>query len=165
MFSRKSKAERTAGQAWDYLSSAMAAAADSAREAGKYTADVTSGKASDFAELAGQQRAKLADAGKGARKDAGKKGRKLAKQATKKSQKLTGKAEKVGGEAWSRANAAADALAGRNKGLPWGTILGFSLIGVGLGWAAATAGRAALERQAEVEERELAETATIVTPN
>ena len=39
MFSSKTKAERTASQAWDYLSSAMSTAGDSAREVGGQTAD------------------------------------------------------------------------------------------------------------------------------
>ena len=56
------------------------------------------------------------------------------------------------------------ALAGRKPGLPWGLIIGASLVGVALGWAAATTARAALERQAENEELELAETAVVVTP-
>ena len=73
MFSRKNKAERTAAQAWDYLSSAMATAGDSAREAGRHTVDVTSAtrlsklagqasrKSSKFADQAGKRSAKLAD--------------------------------------------------------------------------------------------------------
>jgi hypothetical protein len=146
MFSRKSKAERTASQAWDYLSSAMAAAGDSARE---YTAGVTS----DLVDQAGKQS-----------KKARKKSSKLANKASKTGNRLAEQAGGKAGEAWSRANRAADALAGRKQGRPWGTIIGFSLIGVGLGWAAATAGRAALERQSAAEERELADTATIVTP-
>jgi hypothetical protein len=146
MFSRKSKAERTASQAWDYLSSAMAAAGESARE---YTAGVTN----DLVEQAGKKS-----------KKARKKSSKLATKASKTGNRLAGQAGGKAGEAWTRANRAADALAGRKSGLPWGTILGFSLIGVGLGWATATAGRAALERQSAAEERELADTATIVTP-
>ena len=49
-------------------------------------------------------------------------------------------------------------------GLPWGLIIGVGLLGAALGWAAATTARAALERQAENEELELAETAVVVTP-
>jgi hypothetical protein len=150
MFSRKSKAERTAGQAWEYLSSAMAAAGDTARE---YTAGV----ANDLVEQAGKQSKK-------ARKKSSKLANKATKKASRTGNRLAGQASGKAGEAWTRANRAADALAGRNQGRPWGTILGFSLIGVGLGWAAATAGRAALERQSAAEERELADTATIVTP-
>ena len=59
MFSRKDKAERTAAQAWDYLSSAMAAAGESARDVGKHTAGVASSKASELAGKAGKKSAKL----------------------------------------------------------------------------------------------------------
>jgi len=135
MFSHKNRAERTAAQAWDYLSAAMAAAGESARaagesarEAGKHTAD-----------RAGKTGAKLAD-------------------------KATTKVNTAADEAWTRANAAANALAGRKPGRPWRVIVGASLIGVALGWVAATTARAAIERQAENEELELAETAVVVTP-
>ena len=150
MFSRKNKAERTAAQAWDYLSSAVTTAGDSAKEAGRHTVDVTSTTAS-----------KLAD-------QASRKSSKLATEATKTSSKLSGKANKkvnkAAEEAWTRANLAANALAGKKPGLPWGLIIGVGLLGTALGWAAATTARAALERQAENEELELAETAVVVTP-
>ena len=139
MFSHKNKAERTAAQAWDYLSSAMAAAGESARDAGKHTADVASSKASEFADKASKRGSRLAGT-------------------------ATGKVNSAADEAWARANAAANALAGRKPALPWGLILGFGLIGAALGWAAATSARAALERQAENEQLELAETAVVVTP-
>jgi hypothetical protein len=150
MFSRKQKAERTAAQAWDYLSSAMASAGDSAREASRHTVDVTSAKA---AKLAGE---------------AGRSSTKLANRASRRSSRLADRAgskvNAVADEAWHRANAAANALAGHKPGTPWGLIVGAALIGVAVGWAAASAARAALERQAEQEELELAETAVIVTP-
>jgi hypothetical protein len=150
MFSRTNRAERTAAQAWDYLSSAMASAGDSAREAGRHTVDVTSAKASKLAN------------------DAGRKSTKLANRASRKSNKLAGRAgsrvNSAADEAWARANAAANALAGQKPGLPWGLIVGAGLLGFAAGWAAASAARAALERQAEQEELELAETAVIVTP-
>jgi hypothetical protein len=139
MFSRKDKAERTAAQAWDYLSSAMAAAGESARDVGKHTAGVASAKASELAGRAGKKSAKLAD-------------------------RATSKVNSAADEAWTRANAAANALAGRKPPTPWRLLVGFALIGVALGWAAATTARAALERQAENEELELAETAVVVTP-
>jgi len=139
MFSRGNKAERTAAQAWDYLSSAMAAAGESARDAGKQTAGVAGAKASELAGKAGKTSAKLAD-------------------------KATSKVSSVADEAWVRASAAADALAGRKPSLPWGLLAGFALIGAALGWVAATTARAALERQAENEELELAESAVVVTP-
>jgi hypothetical protein len=131
MFSSQRRAERTTAQAWEYLSSAMAAAADSANRTGRRGAE-------------------LADR-------AGRRSQKLANEASR-------RATAVGNEAWSRANAAADALAGRKPGRPWALILGCTLIGAALGWAAATTARAALERQAENEELELAETAVVVTP-
>jgi hypothetical protein len=139
MFSRKNKAERTAAQAWDYLSSAMAAAGESARDAGKHTADVASAKASELAGKAGKTSSKLAN-------------------------KATSKVNSVADEAWARANAAANALAGRKPPRPWRLLAGFALIGAALGWAAATTARAALERRAENEELELAESAVVVTP-
>ncbi|WP_430789651.1 hypothetical protein [Actinoplanes sp. G11-F43] len=67
-------------------------------------------------------------------------------------------------EALARAGAAADALAGRRPARPWGLIAVVALAGIATGWAVATAARAALERQAEEEEAELAETAVVVTP-
>jgi hypothetical protein len=155
MFSRKHTAEQTAAQAWDYLSSAMASAGGSAREAGHHAVDVTSAKAAELAKhgskLAGQ-------AGKRTRfTDTASKSAKLA-------DKATSRVNSIADEAWLRANAAANALAGKRPGLPWGIIIGAGLIGVALGWAAATTARAALERQAENEELELAETAVVVTP-
>jgi len=117
MFSRRNTAERTATQAWDYLSDAMAAAA----------------------EGAGSKAVKLTD-------EAG--------------SKITS----VSDEAWARANLAARALAGRRPGLPWAVIIGASLLGVALGWAASSTARAATERRAENEELELAETAVTVAP-
>jgi hypothetical protein len=139
MFSRKNKAERTAAQAWEYLTSAMAAAGGSARDAGKHTADVASARASELAGQAGRKGAKLAD-------------------------KASSAVNAVADEAWARANAAANALAGRKPPRPWGLFAGFALIGAALGWAAATTVRAALERKAENEELELAESAVVVTP-
>lgn len=150
MFSRKHKTERTAAQAWDYLLSAMAAAGESAREAGKYTAEAASSRASDFAGRTSKRSNRLAE--------------KASQQGFRLADKASSKVNSVADEAWARANAAADALAGRKPGLPWGLIAGFGLIGAALGWAAATAARAALERQAENEELELANTAVVVTP-
>jgi hypothetical protein len=157
MLSRKNTAERTAAQAWDYLSSAMANAGESAKDAGKHTADLASAKAAVAAATA----TKFAD-------KAGKQSGKLAGKAGKKGAKLTDKAaariNAASDEAYARANLAANALAGRKPGLPWGVIVGVGLLGVALGWVAATTARAALERQAENEELELAETAVVVTP-
>ena len=162
MFSRKKKAERTAAQAWDYLSSAMAAAAESAREAGKYTAEVASSRASDLSDAAGRAGSKLAGA---AGRTSGKAGKKAGKKSRKAADRTAARVSAVGNEAWIRANAAADALTGRRPGRPWGLITGVGLLGVALGWAAASSARAALERQAENEQLELAETAVIVTPS
>ncbi|MCY1141932.1 hypothetical protein OWR29_28395 [Actinoplanes sp. Pm04-4] len=134
MFSTKSKTERTATQAWEYLTAAMTAATDTAKD--------TSDKAAKLAGKASDQSHKLAG----------------------KSQKLAGQASGKADLAWARANAAAAALAGRKPATPWGLIIGVGLLGAAIGWAAATSARAALERQAEQEERELAETAVVVTP-
>jgi hypothetical protein len=161
MFSRRSKAERTAAQAWDYLSSAMAAAGESAREAGKYTAEAASSKASEFAGRASKRSSQLA--GKASRKSSRLAGR-TSRRGWTLADKASSRVNSVADEAWARANAAANALAGRKPGLPWGLLVGFGLIGAALGWAAATTARAALERQAENEELELADTAVVVTP-
>jgi len=149
MFSRTSRAERTAAEAWEYLSSAMASAGESAKDAGKHTAGAAGAK---VVELAGK---------------ATKQSHKLAGKASRKSNTLTGAGARVNAvtdEAWTRATLAANALAGRRPGLPWGVIVGASLIGVALGWAAASTARAAAERQAENEELQLAETAVVATP-
>ena len=155
MLSRKNTAERTAAQAWDYLTSAMADAGESAKNVGKHTADLATAKAAVTTATA----AKLAD------KD-GRKGNKLAGEAGKKSGKIADKAAaklaEVSDEAYERANLAANALAGRKPGLPWGLLIGAGLLGVALGWAAASTARAALERQAENEQLELAEPDAVV---
>jgi hypothetical protein len=150
MFSRTNRAEHTAAQAWDYLSSAMAAAGGSARDAGKYTPGAAGSRATLLAGKAGRQASRYA----------GKAGRTSAELAGKAGSRVNSAAD----EAWARANAAADALAGRKPGLPWGLLIGAGLIGVAVGWAAASTARAALERRAENEELELAETAIVVTP-
>nr|WP_296067678.1 hypothetical protein [uncultured Actinoplanes sp.] len=157
MSSKTNKAERTAAQAWDYLSSAMVAAGESAREAGKQTAGRATGAAGSFADKAGRKGQKLA-------RKANKRSRKLKAKAERKGQYLGAKATDAADEAWMRANAAAAALAGRKPGRPWGLIAGVALLGVAVGWAAASSARAALERQAEEEELELADTAVVVTP-
>ncbi|MBU2670627.1 hypothetical protein KOI35_44720 [Actinoplanes bogorensis] len=127
MFSSKSKTEQTAAQAWDYLSAAMSAAGDTA-------------------------------------KDTGDKAAKLAGKASDQGHKLAGKAGGKADVAWGRANAAAAALAGRKPSTPWALIIGVGLLGVAVGYAVATSARAALEKQAEQDELELAETAVVVTP-
>jgi len=66
-------------------------------------------------------------------------------------------------EAWRRANAAADALAGRRPGRPWGLLALTALAGVAVGWAAGAYGRRMLAREAALEEQELAENAVIIT--
>jgi ElaB/YqjD/DUF883 family membrane-anchored ribosome-binding protein len=123
-WNRKNRTERTAEQAWEYLTSAMS------------TAETHAGKA-------------------------GRKSRKLAKRAA---DQAGGRVSSVTDEAWVRANAAANALAGHKPSRPWGLILVAGALGVAAGWAAASTARAALERQAENEELELAETAIVVTP-
>ncbi|MEV6306778.1 hypothetical protein AB0M02_45785 [Actinoplanes sp. NPDC051861] len=133
--SRKNRAERTASQAWEHLSAAMATAG----EAGKHTAGSATGAASDLAGRASRKSRKLAD-------------------------RAGDRVSYVTDEALFRANAAANALAGRKPRRPWGLIAGVGLIGLAIGWAVAGTARAALERQAEEEQLELAETAIVVTP-
>jgi ElaB/YqjD/DUF883 family membrane-anchored ribosome-binding protein len=98
----------------------------------------------------------LATAG-GSAGAAGRKGRRLASHAGDRVTSVTD-------EAMTRAAAAADALAGRRPGRPWALIAAAALIGMATGWVVASAARAAIERRAESEEIELAETAVVVTP-
>ncbi|MFI5896459.1 hypothetical protein ACIA5D_40805 [Actinoplanes sp. NPDC051513] len=112
MFSTSSKAERTADQAWEYLSSAWSSAGETATNAASAAGD----KGQNFA-----------------------------------------------GEAWRRASAAADALAGRRQSTPWGLVAVVGLAGVAVGWAAAAYARRAMASQAAQEEQELAQTAVVIT--
>jgi len=134
MFSTSSKAEQTAEQAWEYLTSAMSTAGDTAAKA----ASVAGDKASKAAYVAGDKASRAAS-------------------------RAGGRSQDWADEAWRRANAAADALAGRRPGRPWGAIVLAGLAGVAVGWAAAAYARRALARQAAEEEQELAQTAVIVT--
>jgi hypothetical protein len=153
MFSRRNTAERTAAQAWDYLSSAMATAGEGARD----VVDL----ASTGASTAGVKASRLS-------RTASRRGSRLAGRASRKGNRLADRAgtalSAVSDEAWARANLAANALAGRRPGLPWGLIVGVGLIGVALGWTAASTAQAAIARQAENEELERAEPAMITTP-
>ena len=102
MFSRKNKAERTAAQAWDYLSSAMTTAGDSAKEAGRHTVDVTStGRPAGRPGEPARARSSPTEAGKTSSKLADKAGKRGAKLAGKANKKLN----KAADEAWARANA------------------------------------------------------------
>jgi ElaB/YqjD/DUF883 family membrane-anchored ribosome-binding protein len=134
MFSTSSKAEQTAEQAWEYLTSAMSTAGDTAAKAASVAGDKASKAASKAAYVAGD-----------------------------KASRAGGRSQDWADEAWRRANAAADALAGRRPGRPWGTIVLAGLAGVAVGWATAAYARRALARQAAEEEQELAQTAVIVT--
>ena len=140
--SRKNRAERTANQAWEYLSNAMTSAGETAE-----TATGTAGKLADKAS---------------------RRSRRIAGEASRKSSAIADLAgstvTSVTDEAWNRANAAANALAGRKPATPWGLIIAVGLAGAAMGWVAASTARASLERQAENEELELAETAVVVTP-
>ena len=143
MFSRKSTAERTAAQAWDYLSAAVASAGESARSQGSHLADV-----------AGETSSKLA--GKAAKRSSTLSG-KASRRSSELADQVGSRAGSVADEAWQRANAAANALAGKRPGLPWGLILGAGLFGAALGWAAAATVRAAMARRAENDQLEMAE--------
>jgi hypothetical protein len=149
MLSSKRKAEGTAAQAWDYLSSAMAAAGETAKHTAEMAGEVASKAGGKSHQLAGK---------------AGRKRAKMTRKAGKKGQYLVGSASHKADEAWARANAAAAALAGRRPGRPWGLIASVALVGIAIGWAAASSARAVVERQAEEEELELANTAVVVTP-
>jgi hypothetical protein len=163
MFSRKSTAERTADQAWDYLSAAVAAAGESARsqtarlsEQRAHLAEVAGERSSRIADRAAKRSAQLAGRSHKLADKAGKRGAALADQ-------VGNRAGSVADEAWQRANAAANALAGKRPGLPWGLIIGVGVLGVTLGWVAAATARAAIARQAENDELELAETTAAPT--
>ncbi|GID98488.1 hypothetical protein ACFQFC_16085 [Amorphoplanes digitatis] len=157
MFSRRNTAERTAAQAWDYLSSAMSTAGEGVMDAGRHTADL----AGTGASAAGAHASRLTGR-------AGRRSSRLAHRTARRTSRLADRAgtalNAVSDEAWARANLAANALAGRRPGLPWGLIVGAGLIGAALGWTAASTAQAALRRQAENEELERAETAMITTP-
>ncbi|MEV6348518.1 hypothetical protein [Actinoplanes sp. NPDC051851] len=94
----------------------------------------------------------------------GRRSRPLADRASGAADEAWRRAELAADEAWRRAELAADALAGRRPGRPWALIAGAGLLGLAAGWAAATTARAALERQAENERLELAESTVVVTP-
>jgi hypothetical protein len=160
MFSSKTKAERTASQAWDYLSSAMTTAGDSAREVGGQTADAAArfaDQANKLADQADKRGHKLAE-------KANQRGSALVDLANDKSAALAGVASAKADVAWARASAAADALAGRRH-RPWGLIIGATLLGGAVGFAVAGALRAAQERAAEDGELEAADNAVIVAPS
>ena len=145
MSARKNRAEKTAEEAWEHLAQAWTAAGDGAGKA----AD-KAGRVADRAGWAADRAGRVAD-------KAGRRSRKLASRAGDRVTSVTD-------EALARASAAADALSGRRPARPWGLIIAIGLAGVAAGWAAASTARAALERQAENEEIELAETAVVVTP-
>jgi hypothetical protein len=105
-YSRRNASERAAAQAWDYLTSAVTAAGDSAKNAGR---------------AAGRQGSRLAD-GSGTRVGS------------------------VADEAWRRANAALDALAGRRPSTPWGLVVVAGVAGVAIGFAVAATMRTAVNR-------------------
>lgn len=150
MFSRRSTAERTAAQAWDYLSSAVATAGDSARSVGVHTARSAGRRGARFVDAAGDTSSRLAD-------EAGRRISRAGRRSATLTEAAGSRAGSIADEAMRRANLAADALAGRRPGLPWALLVGVGLAGVTIGWVAATTARAALARRAENDELELAE--------
>ncbi|HEX8632285.1 MAG TPA: hypothetical protein VF755_29350 [Catenuloplanes sp.] len=106
-FGRRSSAERTAEQAWEYLSSAVGDNASWARRRGTRLTD-----------------------------------------------KATDRVGSAADEAWQRANAAVDALAGRKPRLPWFWVLGAGVAGIALGAVATTAARTALSRRSSITSRD-----------
>ena len=135
-------------------------AGESAKDAGKHTADLASAKAAG-----GRPGEPPAEARRqGGQDRAASWPTRPASRAPSSPTRPPPSSTRPADEAWARANLAANALAGRKPGLPWGLIVGAGLLGVALGWVAATTARAAIERQAENEELELAETAVVVTP-
>ncbi|GAA0812934.1 hypothetical protein [Spirilliplanes yamanashiensis] len=120
--SRKNASERAAAQAWEYLTSAVSAAGDSAKNAGLAVGD------------------SARTAGKAAGRAAGRQGSRLAAE--------TG--SRVGStadEAWRRANRAVDALAGRRPATPWALLALAAVAGAAIGFAAAATLRTAVDRR------------------
>ncbi len=76
---------------------------------------------------------------------AGDSARSTGRRSSRLADRTAGRVGSAADEAWSRANAAVDALAGRRPQRPWAWILGASLVGVAVGWAA-SATRAAASR-------------------
>jgi len=168
MFSSKSKTERTAAQAWEYLAAAMTAAGETARDTSDKAVKIA-GKAGDLAGRAGDFAGRASDfagrAGRAGRaSDFAGRASNFADRASDEGHKFVGKAEGRADAAWARANAAAAALAGRKPSRPWVLIAGVGLLGVAVGYAVASSTQAARKHQAEQEERELTETAAVVTP-
>jgi len=168
MFSSKSKTERTAAQAWEYLAAAMTAAGETARDTSDKAVKIA-GKAGDLAGRAGDYAGRAGDfagrAGRAGRaSDFAGRASNFADRASDEGHKFVGKAEGRADAAWARANAAAAALAGRKPSRPWVLIAGVGLLGVAVGYAVASSTQAARKHQAEQEERELTETAAVVTP-
>jgi len=186
MFSSKSKTERTAAQAWEYLAAAMTAAGETARDTSDKAVKIAgkagdlagragdyAGRAGDLAGRAGDFAGRASDFAGRASNFAGRAGRasdfadrasNFADRASDEGHKFVGKAEGRADAAWARANAAAAALAGRKPSRPWVLIAGVGLLGVAVGYAVASSTQAARKHQAEQEERELTETAAVVTP-
>jgi hypothetical protein len=113
LLDRRSKPERIADQAWEYLVSAVNTAGDGARSTATDVARSARHGTSHLAEEAGDLVGGAAD------------------------------------EAWQRARAAVDALAGRRQGLPWLWIVGAGVAGAMIGWAAGSAARNARDGSAD----------------
>jgi hypothetical protein len=119
LLERRNKTERIADQAWEHLVSAVAAAGDTARSAKRASAQLA-----DTARAAKRNTAYIAD-------------------------EVSDRVGPAADEAWHRASAAFDALAGRRPPRPWTWIIGAGVIGAAIGWAAGTAARTALARADE----------------
>ena len=178
MFSKTSKAERTAADAWDYLSSAMASLGETAKDtanaaasrAGDLAGQASStsqdlaGRASDYSDRLSRRAGELSRKADKSSTKLRKQAKKANKKAGKRGHEFAGRAQGAAGEAWTRANAAADALAGNKPRRPWGLIAGIGLVGIAVGWMAAAAARAKLEQQAEEDELARADNAVVITP-
>ena len=136
-------------------------AAELAGQKSTWLAAETGRRSTKLADEAGRRSAKLAD-------EAGRRSAKLADEAGRRTAALAdvagSRAGAVADEAWARANAAANALAGRRPPLPWALLLGAGLLGVAIGWVAASTAQAAMTRRVENEELEQAEESTTPLP-
>ncbi|MEJ3745040.1 hypothetical protein WEI85_17305 [Actinomycetes bacterium KLBMP 9797] len=68
-----------------------------------------------------------------------------------------GRAGAAKDEAWHRASAAFDALAGRRQRPSWLLIIGAGLAGAAIGWAVGTAARSAISRSTDEDRIEIVE--------
>jgi len=115
LIDRRSRAERISDEAWDHLHAFV----DSARQAGRRTADLAGGAGSTVTGAVGAVGGAASVVGDAA------------------------------DEARRRAGLAFDALAGRRMPTPWVLVVAAAAVGAAIGWAAGSASRAAIARMGD----------------